>query len=204
MLWGDDAFNFVQQSAEAGLAPSADTVYIDRWGNPNNSDDFWQDVPDGNYCVFQRLGMVSANYNNRTLAFVTEYMSRTGKFEVEIFAMEAYDSMIIMTDAISRAGSTDPDALIAAIETTDLVGAQGRYYFPYGSSNPVPVDVPAYMWHQWPDPHILMLQYFEVDQTSDDAAVVYPAIYRTHGVNLIPYGGFRTKYLPLILRLFGP
>lgn len=195
---GDDPFNFEQQAAEAGLAPSADTVCIDG-GRAADSSAFWLNVPDGNYCVFKYIGIVPANYNNRTLAFATEYMSRTGKSSVESEAMGAYDSLIIMTDAISRAGSTDPDAMITAIEATDLVGAQGRYYFPYGSSNPVPEDMPAYMWHQWPDPHILMLQYYKVDQTWEEAAVVYPAIYRTHGVNLIPYGGFAI-YLPIVLK----
>jgi hypothetical protein len=47
-----------------------------------------------------------------------------------------------------------------------------------------------------------MLQYYKVDQTLEDAAVLYPAPYRTHGVNLIPYGGFRT-YLPLMLKHLG-
>ncbi|TEU14418.1 MAG: hypothetical protein E3J21_15960, partial [Anaerolineales bacterium] len=188
LLSGVDAYNFEQQSAEAGLSPSADTVCIASQNTGWDPEGFWQNVPDGNYCVFRYMGPVQAHYNSRTLAFATEYISRTGKSSVEFYAMEAYDSLIIMADAISRAGSTDPDAIIAAIETTDLVGAQGRYYFPYGSSNPVPGDVPVYMWHQWPDPYILMLQYFEVGQTPDDAAVVYPEKYRTHGLNLIPYG----------------
>jgi len=195
---GEDSFRFEQQAAQAGLAPSADTVCIANQVAVN-SEAFWQNVPDGNYCVFRYIGSVQALYNDRTLAFATEYMSRTGKSRAETYAMEAYDSLIIMADAIGRAGSVDPDAIIAAIEATDLVGAQGRYYFPYGNSNPVPGDVPAYMWHQWPDPPILMLQYFEVNQTPHDAAVVYPAIYRTHGANLIPYGGFR-MYLPVTLR----
>ncbi|MCK4473350.1 MAG: ABC transporter substrate-binding protein, partial [Anaerolineae bacterium] len=168
LLTGSSSFIFEQQAAEAGLAPSADTVCIANqvagW-----AEGFWQNVPDGNYCVFQRVGIVPAHYHDRTWAFATEYMSRTGKTFVESYAMEGYDSLIIMANAISRAGSTDPDAIIVAIETTDLVGAQGRYYFPYGSSSPVPGDVPAYMWHQWPDPHILMLQYFEVGQTMDEA-----------------------------------
>jgi branched-chain amino acid transport system substrate-binding protein len=189
---GDDAYNFEQQAAQAGLSPSADTVCIANQ-NAGDSGAFWQNVPDGNYCVFKHIGPVQAHYNDRTLAFATEYMSRTDKSFVEFYAMEAYDSLIIMTDAISRAGSTDPDAIIVAIEATDLVGAQGRYYFPYGSGHPVPGDVPAYMWHQWPDPYILMIQYFRVNQTPNDAAVVYPAIYRTHGVNLVPYGGLVTS-----------
>jgi branched-chain amino acid transport system substrate-binding protein len=196
-LGGDDAYSFEQQAAKAGLAPSADTVCIDQ-RSAHNSNEFWQKVPDGNYCVFRYIGPVQAHYNDRTTVFATEYLSRTGKSAVEVYALEAYDSLIIMADAISRAGSTDPDAIIAAIESTNLVGAQGRYYFPYGSNNPVSGNVPAYMWHQWPDPYILMIQYFEVGQTPDDAAVVYPEMYRTHGVNLIPFGGLKKVYLPLI------
>jgi branched-chain amino acid transport system substrate-binding protein len=194
----DDPFNFEQQAAEAGLAPSADTVCIDG-EKASYSEDFWEKVPNGNYCVFRHVGPVSGTYSSRTPVFETEYVSRTGESSAEYTAMAAYDSLIILAEGIRRAGSTDPDAVIAAIEATDLIGAQGHYHFPYGSSNPVPEDVPAYMWHQWPDPQILLSQYYEVDQTREEAAVVHPAIYRTHGVNLIPYGGFRV-YLPLISR----
>jgi hypothetical protein len=44
------------------------------------------------------------------------------------------------------------------------------------------------MWHQWPDPAVLFLQYFEVGQDGDEAAVVYPEVYQTHDTFLIPYG----------------
>jgi branched-chain amino acid transport system substrate-binding protein len=93
-----------------------------------------------------------------------------------------------MADAIERAGSLDPDAIIAAIEATDIILAQGHYHFPYGTGNPVPADEPEWMWHQWPDPAVLFQQYFEVGQTSNEAAVVYPEVYQTHGTFLIPYG----------------
>jgi branched-chain amino acid transport system substrate-binding protein len=121
--------------------------------------------------------------------------------------------MMIMANAIENAGSLDPDAIIAALEATDITLAQGRYYFPYGSQTAepdfecieankdvnfggvcslkgegVPEGTPMYMWHQWPDPAVLFLQYFEQGQSSDDAAVVYPEVYQTHGTFIIPYG----------------
>jgi hypothetical protein len=52
----------------------------------------------------------------------------------------------------------------------------------------VPEDQPEWMWHQWPDPAVLFLQYFEEGQSADDAAVVFPEVYQTHGTFLIPYG----------------
>ena len=49
------------------------------------------------------------------------------------------------------------------------------------SDNPLPDDgsVPAYMWHQWPDPALTMIQYQEEGQSSTDAAIVYPDAYKT-------------------------
>lgn len=41
----------------------------------------------------------------------------------------AYDSVYILADAIERAGTLDPDALVKALEETDLEGAVGRIKF---------------------------------------------------------------------------
>ena len=99
------------------------------------------------------------------------------------FAMEAYDAVWLMADAIGRAGSyTDPDAIVAALETSDIILTQGHYYFDFGGHNPViPEGTPAYMWHQWPVPVVTVMQYFEQDQNALDAAVIYPPEYQTHG-----------------------
>ena len=85
-----------------------------------------------------------------------------------------------MADAINRAGSLDPDAIIAALEETNFEGAAGTYSFPFGSANP-PADAgePVFMWHQWPEVPLLFLQYTESGQSSDDIAVIWPATYRT-------------------------
>src|ERR1700760_1486217 len=46
----------------------------------------------------------------------------------------AYDEVYIITDAIKRAGSTDPDKMVAELEKTDYVGTIGRVQF-YGKSD---------------------------------------------------------------------
>jgi branched-chain amino acid transport system substrate-binding protein len=43
----------------------------------------------------------------------------------------AYDDVYMITDAIKRAGSTDPDKMVAELEKTDYVGTIGRIQF-YG------------------------------------------------------------------------
>jgi ABC-type branched-subunit amino acid transport system substrate-binding protein len=187
LMTGEDSYNFEQQAAEAGLMPSEDTICIANQVAVNSAE-FWESVPDGNYCAYRRVGLVPALANEVTTAFEAEYRAVFPDQFPESYTLEAYDSMMIMADAIEQAGSLDPDAIIAALEATDILLAQGRYYFPYGTQNPVPDDEPEWMWHQWPDPAVLFQQYFEVGQTSDEAAVVWPETYQTHGTFLIPYG----------------
>ena len=88
--------------------------------------------------------------------------------------MEAYDSFMLMCEAIKKAGSTDPDKMIDALENIKWTGMRGEYSFPYGSKNPVPDDKPAYMWHQWPDVSEYLFQYTEVGQKPEDGTVIWP------------------------------
>jgi ABC-type branched-subunit amino acid transport system substrate-binding protein len=185
LITGEDSYNFENQAIEAGLMPTEETACIAN--QVAIQPQFWEAVPGGNWCAFRKVGLVPALANDVTKAFEAKYREKFGIFP-ESFALEAYDSMKLMAYAIETAGSLDPDAMIEALENVDIVLAQGRYYFPYGSDNPVPEDVPDWMWHQWPDPAVLFLQYFEEGQTASEAAVVYPEVYQTHDTYLIPFG----------------
>ncbi len=70
---------------------------------------------------------------------------------------------------------------MAALEETSLEGTQGSYEFPYTSANPVPAEQPGWLWHQWPEPAISLVQYTAAGQTIDNAAVVWPPFAQTEG-----------------------
>ena len=178
---GETSYNLTQQMAELGIAPTADTICVTNH-LAFQSEQFWKTVPDGNFCAFDRVGTVPRLYNELAADLDARYQQDFGDILVS-FAMEAYDSVWLMVDAMERANSfTDPDAIVAALETTDINLSQGRYYFNYGSHNPViPEGTPAYMWHQWPVEVVTVMQYFEAGQSGLDAAVVYPEVYQTHG-----------------------
>jgi branched-chain amino acid transport system substrate-binding protein len=184
---GETSYNLEQQMVELGIAPTADTIGIAN--QVAIQPEFWQSVPNGSYFVFNRVGLSPANYNDTTQRVADAYRAQ---FDTEppTYAFEAYDSLWILADAIERAGTTESAALIEALEGTDIVLAQGRYWFKYGSHNPLPEDgsVPAYMWHQWPDPATLLIQYFEDGQDWTDAAVIWPEPYQTHGTGYVDYG----------------
>ncbi len=189
LVSGETSYNLTQQMAELGIAPTADTICVTNH-LAFQSEQYWKTVPDGNYCAFDRVGTIPSLYNDMADELDRRYQEDFGDILVS-FAMEAYDSVWLMADAIERAGSfTDPDAIVAALETTNIDLSQGRYYFDYGGHNPIlPDDVPAYMWHQWPVPVVTVMQYFEEGQSGLDAAVVYPEIYQTHGVSYFKPAG---------------
>ncbi len=186
LVTGETSYNVEQQMAEIGLAPTEETVCVANQVAINA--EYWDNVPDGNYCAYLRVGLTPSNYNDTTKSVDEAYRAQFDR-PAPSFALATYDSVYITAEAIERAGSTDPDAIIAEIEATDRTLAQGHYYFPYGMNNPVPDDEPAWMWHQWPDAAVVIQQYFEVGQDPDDAAVVFPPAFQTHDTALIPYGG---------------
>jgi branched-chain amino acid transport system substrate-binding protein len=144
-----------------------------------DSDAFWAAVPDGNLCLWRRIGLPLALYTAETTAFAEKYSAATGKEAPESFAMEAYDSLKIMAQAINEAGSTDPGAIISALENITYNGALGTITFPYGTHNAIPEGVDAKWWHQFPDPAITMVQFTEKDQKASDVTVVFPEKYKT-------------------------
>ena len=185
---GETSYNAQQQMAEAGLGPNDDTIVVANQVALTHTE-FWENVPDGNYAVVPRVGPWSAMATEVGNAFADKYRAQMDRWP-EAYAFEAYDALKIMANAIENAGSLDADAIIAALEATDLEGAAGHYTFPYGSSNPPDgVDVPDFMWHQWADVPLLYLQYTEVNQHSDDVEVIWPAAYRTSEGLIVRPGG---------------
>ena len=181
LVSGETSYNLTQQMAELGIAPTADTICVTNH-LAFQSEQYWNTVPDGNFCAYDRVGTIPSLYNDMAAELDRRYQEDFGDILVS-FAMEAYDSVWLMTDAMQRAGSySDPDAIVAALEQADIDLSQGRYYFTYGHHNPeLPDEVPPYMWHQWPVPVVTVMQYFEQGQSGLDAAVVYPEVYQTHG-----------------------
>jgi ABC-type branched-subunit amino acid transport system substrate-binding protein len=161
-----------RQACELGLAPTAETAYyasVDA-----QYAEFWENVGEcGQYVFFTYVGLPEALWNEKTEAFMTNFEERY-KHQPGGSAMAAYDATYLLLEGIKQAGSTDPYAIIEALENIEYTGAMGDFWFEYTSDNPVPDDEPAWMWHQWPTPNTYILQYTEVNQSAGDAPVVFP------------------------------
>ena len=188
VVTGETSFNLTQQMTELGIAPTDDTICVTNQ-IAFQSEQYWATVPDGNYCAFNRVGIIPSLFNDTAISLNEKYEAEFGDI-VPSFGMATYDAVWMMKDAMERAGSySDAAAIVAAIEASDITLSQGRYYFDYGAHNPdLPEGTPAYMWHQWPDPIVTVMQYFEQGQSALDAAVIYPPVYQTHGSAYIAPG----------------
>lgn len=178
LLTGEATYNFTQQAAEAGMGPGDLPMTCDQAALESGA--FWQNVPDGNLCFINAVGLPRALYNDKTKAFVEAYTKASGKSAAESYAMEAYDSIGILAAAITAAGSTDGDAIVKALEEITYSGTLGEISFPVNSSNPPEAAgrTPNF-WHQFLDPAVTMVQYQEPNQLAADAVVVFPERYKT-------------------------
>ncbi|MYC96609.1 MAG: ABC transporter substrate-binding protein [Caldilineaceae bacterium SB0661_bin_32] len=175
---GEASYNFAQQSADAGLGPQDVPTMCDHVAL--ESDAFWTNVPDGNYCFVRRIGLPPQLYNDAAHSFLAEYEARTGKEGAESYAFAAYDAVRVIAQAIDEAGTTDAQAIIAALEEITYEGALGTITFPINSRNsPEEAGVDPKWWHQFPDPAVTVVQYQQEGEDSVGATVVYPPTYRT-------------------------
>ena len=175
---GEASYNFAQQCADAGIGPQDLPTLCEHVALEGDS--FWRNVPDGNYCFVRRIGLPPLLYNDIALEFLSEYEARTGKEGAESYAFAAYDAVRIIAQAITEAGTTDPNEIIAALEEISYEGALGTITFPINSQNtPQDAGVEPKWWHQFPDPAVTVVQYQQEGEDSVGATVVFPDTYKT-------------------------
>ena len=98
---------------------------------------FWKDTNGAVEGVFYNaVSGPGVAVTPRTLPFVDAYQKKFGNFP-SYAGYTSYDDVYMIVDAIKRAGGTDPDKMVAAMEATDYVGTIGRVAFkPKDDPNP--------------------------------------------------------------------
>ncbi len=117
---------------------------------------FWNDTNGATEGVlYQAVSGPGVAVTPKTLPFVAAFNKRFGN-NPSYCGYTAYDEVYYIADAIKRAGSTDSDKLVDALEKTDWVGTIGRIQFK-GKDTPNPhalkiggTTIPGLML-QWQD-----------------------------------------------------
>ena len=98
------------------------------------SSTFWKDTNGATEgVVFQAASVPDVAVTSKTIPFSDAYFKRYG-ITSAYCGYTAYDQVYYIADAVRRAGSTDPDKVVAALETTDWPGTIGRIQF-YGKDD---------------------------------------------------------------------
>jgi branched-chain amino acid transport system substrate-binding protein len=160
------AYPMISQSHTLGFAPTARTG-IANSGGPAVDPTFWKNVGEaGKYLVTEIVGLPKNAWNNTTKAFVAAFRKKYNQ-PPSPQAIENYDAMLVLADAITRAKSTDGKAIIAALEKTDIALGRGQYTFSTSHT-------PDWAYHQFMDAPVALVQYDKVDQDAEDAPIVWP------------------------------
>ena len=64
---------------------------------------------------------------DKTIPFYDKFLAETGEFPT--YTAGTYDAVYILTDAIERAGTLDPDAIVIELENTEYYASAGRIVF---------------------------------------------------------------------------
>jgi branched-chain amino acid transport system substrate-binding protein len=98
---------------------------------------FWNDTNGAvEGVLYQGVSGPDVAVTPKTLPFVKAFKAKYGNFP-SYCGYTAYDEVYYIAEAIKRAGSTDPDKLVDALEKTDYVGTIGRVQFK-GKDSPNP------------------------------------------------------------------
>ncbi|WP_456775685.1 ABC transporter substrate-binding protein [Bradyrhizobium sp. USDA 4369] len=98
---------------------------------------FWKDTNGAvEGVMFNAVSGPGVAVTPKTLPFVEAYQKKFGNIP-SYAGYTSYDDVYMIADAIHRAGGTDPDKMVEAMEATDYVGTIGRVSFkPKGDPNP--------------------------------------------------------------------
>jgi branched-chain amino acid transport system substrate-binding protein len=90
---------------------------------------FWKDTNGATEGVlYQAVSGPGVAVTPKTLPFVAAYVKKFGN-NPSYSGYTSYDEVYMIAEAVRKAGSTDSDKLVAAMEKTDYVGTIGRVAF---------------------------------------------------------------------------
>jgi branched-chain amino acid transport system substrate-binding protein len=106
---------------------------------------FWKATEGkGEYCLANvvNAGNAPSNATPWTMKFVKAYKKRWGLEPEGYGTSSSYMGPYVLKDAIERAGTIDSDAIVTALEKTDMVGVYGRIRFDPKSHQVIPSNDP--------------------------------------------------------------
>ncbi len=162
MLLPPAAYIFMNQLYEQGVAPSATTALYDGAGIADYPD-FWDNVREaGRYLIAFGLYHPAMDLPPLGEQVRAAYEERHGG-EANRLIFQAADSLFLIAEAIKTAGSTEPEAMMAALRDMEYTGTRGTIVFS---------QEPGFSFQQWVDIPFVTYQLTELNQAISDAPLI--------------------------------
>jgi len=163
---GSGLLLMLRQAYDLELAPSEQTAVFAA-GADVLEPEFWNVMGDnGVHVIGNPAGLPGKPDTEIGRKFGKAYKELTGR-PANAVAMEGYDGVMVIAEAIEKAGSTDRAAIQKALRELRWDGTRGTIYFPQTKE-------PAWAYQQWPEVPIFVIQYTEPNQSPSDAAILWP------------------------------
>ena len=158
----------INQATEVGLLPGTQLLVM--FPFPMRSDDYWRLAgPAGNHVIWPATPY-RPSWPGLTPAgrwFTDRYLDEFGSFPPDN-ALNAFTDVTVLGQALSTSAEPRREALLDTLERDAFDTWRG----------PVRFTREAEHWHHSP-PEFMLMQYQQVGQNFDDAAVIYPPAART-------------------------
>lgn len=156
------AYIMMNQVYEQGVAPSAKTWLYDGSGLADYPD-FWQNVKESGKGMLV-FGLYHPKMAQPALGKqVGEAYTAKTKNEPNRLLFQAADSLFIIADAIKRAKSAEPEAIIKALGDTKYTGTRGEVTFAKDK---------GFSFNQWLEVPYVTFQMTEINQKVADSVLV--------------------------------
>lgn len=178
VIGADSALDLHQQLYDAGIRPEKGTLLVNQSRRALDPSAFGLHHQLGTGSIVARRGPWPSTAPEMGRQLFDRYR-QSGLAWPEMGTFLAHDALLLLVDAMQRAPTLRGDDLIAALESSDIDLAAGRYTFPFGSAQLPDDDTPAYAWHQWMTPPLLYLTVTEEGQPPASMPAIWPEQYRS-------------------------
>jgi branched-chain amino acid transport system substrate-binding protein len=158
----------IQQATELGILPGTQMLVM--FPFPMRSDDYWKYAgPAGNHVVWPATTYRPSWPGLTRIGhwFTDRYAGDFTSFPPDN-SLNAFTDVTVIGQAVAAAGSADRETLLAALESGTFDTWRGPVSFERGAEH----------WHHSP-PEFMLMQYQQVGQGFNDAAIIHPADVRT-------------------------
>jgi branched-chain amino acid transport system substrate-binding protein len=163
---GAGLLQMLRQAYDLDFAPSKDTAVFAA-GADVLEPEFWQTMgSDGVYVIGNPAGLPGKPDTPLSRNFGSAYQKLTGR-PANSVAMEGYDGVMVIAEAIKATKGTEPAAITAALRDLKWEGTRGTIHFPQTRE-------PKWAFQQWPEVPIFVIQYDKVDQLPENAKILWP------------------------------